>query len=103
MSVNQTKAISKIASPLNRDLINSQQNKQKLLNTPNNRFASANVTLSENAAQLLSPSQNSINEEKIENIKQALREGKLVVDVNKIANALINQVFQETNRHSTRR
>jgi len=103
MSVNQTEAIPKIASPLNRDLINSQQHKQKLLNTSNHRFASTNVTLSENAAQLLSPSQSNINEEKIENIKRALREGKLVVDVNKIANALINQVFQETNRHSTRR
>lgn len=103
MSVNQTEATPKIASLLNQDLINSPQNKQKLLNTSHNRFASANVTLSENAAQLLSPPQSNINEEKIENIKRALREGKLVVDANKIANALINQVFQETNRHSTRR
>lgn len=99
MSIDPTNPVTKIGSSLNREMINPQTNKQKSLKFSKDSLESANVTLSEKATQLLSSDQD-IDVEKVEKIKQAIREGKLAVDTTKIADAIINQALQHVNRRS---
>lgn len=95
MSIEATKSVTTIAGLLNRDVINEQQKSPRSSQqTENSLTSSANVTLSKNTLSLLQSTHNDIDMEKVDNIKQAITEGKLVINTTKIADELIKQMIE---------
>ncbi|AHN27183.1 flagellar biosynthesis anti-sigma factor FlgM [Gilliamella apicola] len=96
MSIDATKSITAISGLISRDVITEQQkNQTAVISSPNDTKVSANVDLSQNAVTLLRTSNNDIDVKKIEKIKQAIADGSLVIDSQKIAKELIEQMLQE--------
>lgn len=95
MSIEATKSVTTIAGLLNHDVINEQQKSPRSSQqTENSLTSSANVTLSQNTLSLLQSTHNDIDMEKVDNIKQAITEGKLVINTTKIADELIKQMIE---------
>ena len=96
MSIDATKSITAISGLISRDVITEQQkNQTAVISSPNDTKVSANVDLSQNAVTLLRTSNNDIDVKKIEKIKQAIADGSLVIDSQKITKELIEQMLQE--------
>ncbi|WP_294613675.1 flagellar biosynthesis anti-sigma factor FlgM [uncultured Gilliamella sp.] len=96
MSIDPTKSIIAISRLLNRDAINERQKSQTTsMSRKNNSSVGTNVSLSQGTMQLLQSTENDIDIEKIEQIKQAITNGKLVIDPHKIADELIEQMIQD--------
>lgn len=96
MSIDATKSITAISGLISRDVITEQQkNQTAVILSLNDTKVSANVDLSQNAVTLLRTSNNDIDVKKIEKIKQAIADGSLVIDSQKIAKELIEQMLQE--------
>lgn len=96
MSINATKSVTTISRLLNQDKINEQQrNQTTAAPARNNSNIGTNVSLSQNTMALLQTTENDINIEKIEQIKQAITDGTLEINCHKIADELIKQMIQE--------
>ena len=96
MSIDPTKSIIAISRLLNRDAINERQKSQTTsMSRKNNSSVGTNVSLSQGTMQLLQSTENDIDIEKIEQIKQAITNGKLVIDHHKISDELIEQMIQD--------
>lgn len=78
-----------------RDQVSSQggQNTQSRVEK-NPSPHSASVTLSDSQALLLQPATEEINAERVEALKKAIRNGELVMDTDKIADALIRDALE---------
>lgn len=91
MSIDATKMVTAVSGVLNR--IN-EQNKKTNASVQNSSNLTLNVKLSQNTIALLHSTENDIDTSKIEKIKQAITEGKLVINPNKIADEIIKQTFE---------
>lgn len=91
MSIDATKMVTTVSGVLNR--IN-EQNKKTNASVQNSNNLTLNVKLSQNTIALLHSTENDIDISKIEKIKQAITEGKLVINPNKIADEIIKQTFE---------
>lgn len=91
MSIDATKMVTAVSGVLNR--IN-EQNKKTNASVQNSNNLKLNVKLSQNTIALLHSTENDIDTSKIEKIKQAITEGKLVINPNKIADEIIKQTFE---------
>ncbi|MCX8583724.1 MULTISPECIES: flagellar biosynthesis anti-sigma factor FlgM [unclassified Gilliamella] len=91
MSIDATKMVTAVSGVLNR--IN-EQNKKTNASVQNSNNLTLNVKLSQNTIALLHSTENDIDTSKIEKIKQAITEGKLVINPNKIADEIIKQTFE---------
>lgn len=91
MSIDATKMVTTVSGVLNR--IN-EQNKKTNASMQNSNNLTLNVKLSQNTIALLYSTENDIDISKIEKIKQAITEGKLVINPNKIADEIIKQTFE---------
>lgn len=94
MSIEATKSVTTIASLSNRNVISEQKKQASSALAKNNTNIGSNVSLSQKTMTLLQSSENDINLEKITQIKQAISDGKLVINSHKIADELINQILQ---------
>lgn len=95
MSIDPTKSVITISKLLNRDLINEKQKSQTTLMSAKNSNVGTSVSLSQATIKLLRSSDNDVDIEKVEQIKQAIASGKLVIDPHKIADELIEQMIQD--------
>lgn len=94
MSIDATELITKVSGLLSRDVMNEQNKKIKAsVQLSSNFNLNSNVNLSQNIA-LLHSAENDIDMGKIEKIKQAIADGKLVINPDKIADEIIKQVFR---------
>lgn len=91
MSIDATKMVTAVSGVLNR--IN-EQNKKTNASVQNSSNLTLNVKLSQNTIAMLHSTENDIDTSKIEKIKQAITEGKLVINPNKIADEIIKQTFE---------
>ena len=91
MSIDATKMVTTVSGVLNR--IN-EQNKKTNASVQNSSNLTLNVKLSKNTIAMLHSTENDIDISKIEKIKQAITEGKLVINPNKIADEIIKQTFE---------
>ena len=91
MSIDATKMVTTVSGVLNR--IN-EQNKKTNASVQNSNNLTLNGKLSQNTIALLHSTENDIDISKIEKIKQAITEGKLVINPNKIADEIIKQTFE---------
>lgn len=91
MSIDATKMVTTVSGVLNR--IN-EQNKKTNASVQNSNNLTLNVKLSQNTIALLHSTEHDIDISKIEKIKQAITEGKLVINPNKIADEIIKQTFE---------
>lgn len=91
MSIDATKMVTAVSGVLNR--IN-EQNKKTNASVQNSSNLTLNVKLSQNTIAMLHSTENDIDISKIEKIKQAITEGKLVINPNKIADKIIKQTFE---------
>lgn len=91
MSIDATKMVTTVSGVLNR--IN-EQNKKTNASVQNSSNLTLNVKLSQNTIAMLHSTENDIDISKIEKIKQAITEGKLVINPNKIADEIIKQTFE---------
>ncbi|MWN05118.1 flagellar biosynthesis anti-sigma factor FlgM [Gilliamella sp. Pas-s95] len=95
MSIDATKSVRTISRLLNCDVVNEQQkNPTASVHTKNSANVSANVSITQNSMDLLHSTDKDIDVEKIEKIKQAITNGTLAIDTNKIADKLIKQLLQ---------
>ncbi|WP_192458724.1 flagellar biosynthesis anti-sigma factor FlgM [Musicola keenii] len=92
MSIDSTRPVSGVKSIQNKDsgLLQSTKGKSSSV-TDNNETEQTQVSLSEAQSRLMQPSSQDIDLEKVESIKQAIKDGKLQIDVGKIADALLNE------------
>lgn len=98
MSIDPTKSVITISRLLNPDLISEKQKKEPTsMSAKNNSNVATNVSLSQETMELLRSSNNDVDIEKIEQIKQAIANGKLTIDPYKIADELIEQLIQDMN------
>ena len=96
MSIDATKLVTAVSGLLNRDLINGQNKETKAsVQTSNSLNLNSNVKLSQNTIALLHSTENDIDISKIEKIKQAITNGNLVINPNKIADEMIKQTLEE--------
>lgn len=94
MSIDATELITTVSGLLSRDVTNEQNKKIKASVQLSSNFNSdSNVNLSQNIA-LLHSTENDIDMGKIEKIKQAIADGKLVINPDKIADEIIKQVLR---------
>ena len=91
MSIDATKMVTAVSGVLNR--IN-EQNKKTNASVQNSSNLTLNVKLSQNTIAMLHSTEHDIDISKIEKIKQAITEGKLVINPNKIADEIIKQTFE---------
>lgn len=91
MSIDATKMVTTVSGVLNR--IN-EQNKKTNASVQNSNNLTLNVKLSQNTIALLHSTEHDLDISKIEKIKQAITEGKLVINPNKIADEIIKQTFE---------
>ena len=91
MSIDATKMVTAVSGVLNR--IN-EQNKKTNASVQNSSNLTLNVKLSQNTIAKLHSTENDIDISKIEKIKQAITEGRLVINPNKIADEIIKQTFE---------
>lgn len=93
MGVDPTKSVPNLSPALGKELINTPVSKDQIEKpTPESR--STHVELSEAQELLMQSVEQDINFSQIEGIKQAICDGKLHIDSNKIADALINQALE---------
>lgn len=101
MSIDATKSIAMISKTLNRELINTQsQNQNKAISIKDSPVANTHVSLSAPTSTALLLPQHDINMAKVDQIKQAIKQGTLVINPQKIANELINQTLQDISTES---
>lgn len=94
MSIDATELITTVSGLLSRDVMNEQNKKIRASVQLSSNFNSdSNVNLSQNIA-LLHSTENDIDMGKIEKIKQAIADGKLVINPDKIADEIIKQVLR---------
>lgn len=91
MSIDATKMVTAVSGVLNR--IN-EQNKKTNASVQNSSNLTLNVKLSQNTIAMLHSTENDIDISKIEKIKQAITDSKLVINPNKIADEIIKQTFE---------
>lgn len=95
MSIEATKKVTTVSGLPNRNLIN-KQNKKTRVSAPQSSSLTfnSNVKLNQNTIAMLHSTENDIDINKIEKIKQAITEGKLVINPHKIADEIIKQTFE---------
>ncbi|WJV60954.1 flagellar biosynthesis anti-sigma factor FlgM [Pectobacteriaceae bacterium CE70] len=92
MSIDSTRPVSGVNSIQSKETDHLQTSKSKSSTTSTSVESSqTQVSLSEAQSRLMQPSSQDIDMEKVENLKQAIKDGKLEVNVGKIADALINE------------
>ncbi|RLM27201.1 anti-sigma-28 factor FlgM [Brenneria alni] len=91
MSIDSTRPISGVKSVQSQDadLTPHAKSKTSHASVQSTATSETQVNLSNAQAQLTQSSELDINIEKVENLKQAIRNGELKVDTSKIADALI--------------
>lgn len=96
MSIEATKLVTTISGVLSRDVsVEQHKNKNASVQTKDNASQSTNVSLSKNTMTLLQSTQSDIDMEKVNNIKQAITNGSLVINPDKIADELIKQTIAD--------
>lgn len=95
MSIEATKKVTTVSGLPNRNLINKQNKKAKVSALQSSSLTfNSNVKLNQNTIAMLHSTENDIDINKIEKIKQAITEGKLVINPHKIADEIIKQTFE---------
>ena len=95
MSIDATKKVTTVSGLPNRNLINKQNKKAKVSALQSSSLTfNSNVKLNQNTIAMLHSTENDIDINKIEKIKQAITEGKLVINPHKIADEIIKQTFE---------
>ena len=95
MSIEATKKVTTVSGVPNRNLINKQNKKAKISALQSSSLTfNSNVKLNQNTIAMLHSTENDIDINKIEKIKQAFTEGKLVINPHKIADEIIKQTFE---------
>jgi flagellar biosynthesis anti-sigma factor FlgM len=95
MSIEATKKVTTVSGVPNRNLINKQNKKAKISTLQSSSLTfNSNVKLNQNTIAMLHSTENDIDINKIEKIKQAITEGKLVINPHKIADEIIKQTFE---------
>lgn len=95
MSIEATKKVTTVSGVPNRNLINKQNKKAKVSALQSSSLTfNSNVKLNSNTIAMLHSTENDIDINKIEKIKQAITEGKLVINPHKIADEIIKQTFE---------
>lgn len=97
MSVDPTKSISSLSHPLNRDLINLPQGNTPAPTPTTVTKEKSQVNLSPSKSLLLNSHDNDIDLQKVEQIKQQIRDGQFVINEDKIADSLIQQSLELVN------
>ncbi|WP_291968683.1 flagellar biosynthesis anti-sigma factor FlgM [Candidatus Symbiopectobacterium sp.] len=98
MSIERTQPLKPVTQVQSRDA--SGATKQKRVQTPTqSEVAGTQVKLSDAQARLMQPGTQDIDMNRVETLKQAIRDGSLQIDAGKIADALIKdtQDFLATN------
>lgn len=95
MSIEATKKVTTVSGVPNRNLINKQNKKTRVSALQSSSLTfNSNVKLNQNTIAMLHSTENDIDINKIEKIKQAITEGKLVINPHKIADEIIKQTFE---------
>jgi negative regulator of flagellin synthesis FlgM len=95
MSIDATKMVTTISGLHNRDVINDQTKSIKAsVQGSNNLTLNSNVKLSQNTIAMLHSTEHDIDISKIEKIKKAITDGKLVINPSKIADEILKQNFE---------
>jgi len=95
MSIEATKKVTTVSGLPNRNLINKQNKKAKISALQSSSLTfNSNVKLNQNTIAMLHSTENDIDINKIEKIKQAITEGKLAINPHKIADEIIKQTFE---------
>lgn len=95
MSIEATKKVTTVSGLPNRNLINKQNKKAKVSALQSSSLTfNSNVKLNQNTIAMLHSTENDIDINKIEKIKQAITEGKLAINPHKIADEIIKQTFE---------
>ncbi|OSN07592.1 flagellar biosynthesis anti-sigma factor FlgM [Lonsdalea iberica] len=94
MSIDSTRPVSGVKSIQNTeaDLLHSTKSKSTSSSSAASTTGQTQVSLSETQSSLMQPSSQDIDMEKVDTLKQAIKDGKLEVDVGKIADALLSEV-----------
>lgn len=88
MSIERTQPLKPVSQVQSRDA--SEAAKQKRVQTPaQGEVAGTQVKLSDAQARLMQPGTQDIDMNRVETLKQAIRDGSLQMDAGKIADALI--------------
>ncbi|OCG05299.1 flagellar biosynthesis anti-sigma factor FlgM [Gilliamella sp. wkB112] len=96
MSIDASKSVTTISKLLNPKTISEQHKRQPAtVTTKNSATSGTNVSLSQQTLTLLQTTEHDVNLDKVTQIKQAIAEGKLVVNSHKIADELIKQIQQD--------
>lgn len=95
MSIDATKKVTTVSGLPNRNLINKQNKRARVSAQQSSSLTfNSNVKLNQNTIAMLHSTENDIDINKIEKIKQAITEGKLVINPHKIADEIIKQTFE---------
>lgn len=89
MSIDRTSPLKPVSTVQPRETSDAQPAKTRPGNAPT--ASSSNVTLSNAQASLMQPGAEDINQERVEALKTAIRNGELKMDTGKIADALISE------------
>ncbi|WP_304163559.1 flagellar biosynthesis anti-sigma factor FlgM [Lonsdalea britannica] len=94
MSIDSTRPVSGVKSIQNTeaDLLHTTKSKSTSSGSAAGTTSQTQVSLSETQSSLMQPSSQDIDMEKVDTLKQAIKDGKLEVDVGKIADALLSEV-----------
>ena len=85
MSIEATKKVTTVSGLPNRNLINKQNKKAKISALQSSSLTfNSNVKLNQNTIAMLHSTENDIDINKTEKIKQAITEGKLVINPHNI-------------------
>ncbi|MCW2481305.1 flagellar biosynthesis anti-sigma factor FlgM [Candidatus Symbiopectobacterium sp. NZEC135] len=88
MSIERTQPLKPVSQVQSRDA--SEATKQKRVQTPvQGEVTGTQVKLSDAQARLMQPGTQDIDMNRVETLKQAIRDGSLQIDAGKIADALI--------------
>lgn len=88
MSIDRTSPLNPVSTVQQRETSETPVPKARQEKTP--AATSTNVTLSDAQAKLMQPGTGDINMERVETLKNAIRNGELKMDTGKIADALIH-------------
>ncbi|HDS9358067.1 TPA: flagellar biosynthesis anti-sigma factor FlgM [Enterobacter cancerogenus] len=97
MSIDRTSALKPVSTVQPRETSDATPQKTRLEKT--STANSTSVTLSDAQSKLMQPGGSDINMERVETLKNAIRNGELKMDTSKIADALIQeaQSFLQSN------
>ncbi|MWP48999.1 MULTISPECIES: flagellar biosynthesis anti-sigma factor FlgM [unclassified Gilliamella] len=95
MSIDATKSVTTISGLLKRGVVNEQHKSETVsVQAKNSANVSTKVSITQHSMDLLHSTDQDIDIEKIEKIKQAITNGTLAIDTHKIADKLIKQLLQ---------